>query len=926
VLTALSPGIANSGSVLVERRGDHSAMVIAKDYGFGHIVELGTAGNYGGLRPFLAPDMQRLLVNAADWVSGAQWLSVEPGSGVVPAGGHLDLAARFDAAGLIGGDYRRNVVILSNDPDESVVPVPAHLHVTGAPDIALSTDALDFGTLFTGAARAETLMVENVGTDVLTVTSLTSSRAEYEVDPASANGFSLAPRASRTVMVTFRPTVAGPVAAVLTVLSNDPDEAELHLALNGIGLVPPDIALAPAAIHEDLLVGQKSVRALTIANDGGAPLDVQLGLRLPTMAATVAAVREVPRPTAPTATPLNEGAKALHLESYQASAASRGAPAAKTLSGAGWRSGLSARTRSLFPNAAKPSGAPISGRSTAQDFPSPPGAFILFADDMESGPGGWTHYATSGTDQWGRVTTRSTSGSYSWNVSQHASQGSDALQSPPIDLRLALDALLQFNHLYQFDDCGDLTFDPDGAIVEVAVDDTSSWQQIFPFGGYPYRLDDVCGNPLAGYQAYSHSSGGFFAVGTFDLTPFVGHTVRLRFRAGWDCGNCALNEGWYIDDVVVYSRGPSWVTVAPSHVVVDPHSQTTVNLSFDATGVDVGRQDAQLVATSNDPDEPSVVVPVDLQVADIAAVVNIDPDAVNLGRRGNWVTAYLELPPSLDLNQLVLPTLRLNRASSADLVHHTIGDVDHDGIPDMTLKFVQDDLTPTLPEGDQVPVILSGELAGNHRVLAQGVVRVIHHQVTSPNGGETLTPGSAYSIGWNVPVGWQPDHADLYLSVNGGVSWSLIGAGVGGSSYAWTVPGGSTDQALVRVLLFDALGLITHDSSDQPFHIRARSTSVATTELGGPQRLFQNAPNPFHAGDGTTIAFELPSASSVRLVVYDAAGHLVRSIAEEWMTAGRHQAIWDGRDRRGHAVPSGVYFYQLWDGRERLTRRMVLIR
>jgi hypothetical protein len=857
------------------------------------------------------------------------WLGVTPLTGIVPAGGQLELTVRFDASGLLGGDYDKRIVISSNDPDESEVGVPAHLHVTGAPDIDLSADALDYGTLYVGSARPETLTVRNAGTDVLTVTDITSSRAEYQVDPASI-AFTLAPRTSRKVVVTFRPTVAGPVAAVLTVRSDDPDEGELHVALSGTGQIPPDIALAPLGIAEDLLVGQRSVRALTIANDGGAPLDVSVGLRLPTMAASLATLQAPPQTVVSVATPLNEAEKALHLQSYHAAASSQGAPAlapASRISGVAWRSELPARTlRSLFPAGARSTGVAAGARASAGASGVPPGAFILFADDMESGEGGWTHYATSGPDQWGHVTSRSSSGVWSWNVSQHSFEGSDALQSPAIDLSLALDATLTFQHWYKFDDCGDPTFDPDGAIVEVAMDDTSGWQQIHPTGGYPYVLDDVCFNPLANYPAYSHSSGGGFVPATFDLSPFVGHTIRIRFRAGWDCGNCAFNEGWYVDDVAVYSQGPTWVTVAPTHLVVDPHTHSTVNLSFDATGLDVGIHDAQLVVASNDPDEPTLVVPVSLQVADVLAVVNVDPAAVNLGRRGNWVTAFLELPPPLDLSQVVVATLRLNRASTADPVHHTIGDVDQDGIPDMTIKFVQDELTPTLEEGDQVPVTVSGELIGNHRLVAQGIVRVIRHQVTTPNGGETLTPGSVYSVGWNVPTGWLPDHADVYLSVNGGVTWALVGAGVHGASYAWTVPDWGTSQGLVRVNLFDALGLITHDTSDQPFSIRTPSTGVTASEVGGPRRLFQNAPNPFHSGVGTTITFELTNAAPVRLAVYDAAGHLVRTVAEEWMAPGRHQAIWDGRDRRGNVVASGVYFYQLWDGRERLTRRMVMIR
>src|SRR6185369_12577809 len=121
VQAGFSPGFANSGVVLVTRRGDGAPTVVVKELGLGRIVQLAIAGNYAGVRPFTFPDMQRLLVNGADWVSRVRWLSVAPDSGMVPVGGHLDLTVRFDAAGLLGGDYDNNIVIESNEPDESAV-------------------------------------------------------------------------------------------------------------------------------------------------------------------------------------------------------------------------------------------------------------------------------------------------------------------------------------------------------------------------------------------------------------------------------------------------------------------------------------------------------------------------------------------------------------------------------------------------------------------------------------------------------------------------------------------------------------------------------------------------------------------------------------------------------------------------------------
>jgi hypothetical protein len=71
----------------------------------------------------------------------------------------------------------------------------------------------------------------------------------------------------------------------------------------------------------------------------------------------------------------------------------------------------------------------------------------------------------------------------------------------------------------------------------------------------------------------------------------------------------------------------------------------------------------------------------------------------------------------------------------------------------------------------------------------------------------------------------------------------------------------------------------------------------------------QNSPNPF--GVGTTIQYRLPVAAHVKLVVYDAAGHLVRRLGDERMPAGPHAMMWDGLSDKGHRLGSGMYFIKL---------------
>ncbi len=103
-----------------------------------------------------------------------------------------------------------------------------------------------------------------------------------------------------------------------------------------------------------------------------------------------------------------------------------------------------------------------------------------------------------------------------------------------------------------------------------------------------------------------------------------------------------------------------------------------------------------------------------------------------------------------------------------------------------------------------------------------------------------------------------------------------------------------------------------------------RSQSVTVTTAQVALALGQNHPNPFNPQ--TTIPFDIPAPARVRLLVMDAAGRMVRKLVDENVPAGAHNAVWDGRDGGGRSVSSGVYFYVLDVGGERLTRKMVLLK
>jgi len=103
--------------------------------------------------------------------------------------------------------------------------------------------------------------------------------------------------------------------------------------------------------------------------------------------------------------------------------------------------------------------------------------------------------------------------------------------------------------------------------------------------------------------------------------------------------------------------------------------------------------------------------------------------------------------------------------------------------------------------------------------------------------------------------------------------------------------------------------------------IATASTQAMTLSLG------QNHPNPFNPQ--TVIPYELPAsarAQRVRLWILDISGRIVRTLVDEDQSGGSHRAQWQGKDDRGESVSSGVYFYVLDVGGQRLTKKLVLLK
>jgi flagellar hook assembly protein FlgD len=88
--------------------------------------------------------------------------------------------------------------------------------------------------------------------------------------------------------------------------------------------------------------------------------------------------------------------------------------------------------------------------------------------------------------------------------------------------------------------------------------------------------------------------------------------------------------------------------------------------------------------------------------------------------------------------------------------------------------------------------------------------------------------------------------------------------------------------------------------------------------------LYENYPNPFNLS--TTIQYQLYEQMSVKIAIYDILGRLVTTLTDGLQPSGNYQVVWNGRNRDGQEVASGVYLYLFQTKGMKETKKILLLR
>ncbi|MCK4353298.1 T9SS type A sorting domain-containing protein [candidate division WOR-3 bacterium] len=493
---------------------------------------------------------------------------------------------------------------------------------------------------------------------------------------------------------------------------------------------------------------------------------------------------------------------------------------------------------------------------------------LMFADDFEAGSGNWQ-------GDWKMTDESAHTGDSSFTDLPGASYPNDTTLIceliPNIDLSGWLSAKLEFYTKYELEDGYDFGY------VDISLNKGKSWTNIKKYTG----TQTDWGKEI------------------LDLSQFCGNSIKLRFKLTSDKVN--NDDGWFLDDVLI---------------LVSSEDETAPFISHTPLPDTVGVSDSCMVIAEIT--DPSGVKLDSLlwQSEGVSGAISHDSVAGNSyyytlpeqpkGRVEYWFWANDNCSPS--------------NAGESPHYTYTSGDIAYadDGRYEVIYPF---------PEGNQIAVLFSGDtLWGAYIYFLPGDwdCKDVSVKFCVWKNAD-LVPGDIdTSFNISVESGWN------WISLNNGIPASngiFVGAESISDSLAYVVDIDLPISGYSQY--FDGAW---NPVGDEDFLIRG----VFGEGMVGPPgveekelspfvfKLYSSRPNP--AKKNVIISYELPKEAKISFKVYNVTGRLVKVLKTGIQKPGFYTIKWNGKDKEGKLLPSGIYFYRLKAGKFISTKKLILLR
>ncbi|MFQ6093453.1 MAG: choice-of-anchor D domain-containing protein, partial [bacterium] len=870
--------------------------------------------------------------------SDAAQFAIVSGGGpfTVVQGGAHSVVVRFSPTD--GGAKTASFQVHSNDPDEEEYSVP----LTGsavAPDIALSDTSHDFDGAPIDQPQYWILEISNVGDGDLTVTSISSDRADFAVSYPTFPQTVL-PGEFISVAVVFIPSVTGLITGSLTIASNDLDEPTLSVSLRGLGLVP-DIELSETSHNfGGVVVGNATEWILTVTNMGTGDLVVRtIGSDNPVFAVDITSFTVEPGGSqlvtvtfGPTAAGLTSGLLTIFSSDPDEPVLS------VVLTGEGLVPDIEVVTSHNFGDVPVGNFAQwtmtvsnvgtgtlvVSGvGSDNPDFTVAPTSFTVV-------PGGSRDVVVTFTPSQGEA------------ISGQITVVSNDPDEPMVTVYVMGNGLVPDINIpvasYDFGgvlwgDSATWNLDVQNVgpgelfVTDIASDNPDFGVDLITFTLIPGASQSVgitfvpsTGGPIFGQLVVSSNDPdeptvtvgltGTGLVPDIDISA-TSHTfenVPVGQSSDWILTVFNVGTGDLEVKDVVSNSSDFRVDITAFSVVPNLSRDVTVTFTPSTEGLISG----QLTIYSNDPDEPTVGVMVSGAglVPDIEIPTSFDFGEVGTDSSAEW-TLLIENVGGADL---IVNDVRSDNAAftvTSPPLPLTIGPGSSQSVP---VTFAPSDseiyngkltITSNDPDEPKLYISLTGIGIPPVSVQLNSFVALAHEGVVLLR----WTVGAAKGC-----MGFHVYRSSSMDGVYERLTRSLIPVVSGAHTYR---DGSTSGQGFY----YYRLGAV--DLTGREEYVGVASVKVAGL-VPGDFGLAHNYPNPFNPE--TRIAYTLPEGGRVTLAVYNTLGQKVKRLVDGSQSSGRYAVLWDGRDDLGQDVPSGIYIAVLRSGTFTDRKKMVLLK
>lgn len=211
---------------------------------------------------------------------------------------------------------------------------------------------------------------------------------------------------------------------------------------------------------------------------------------------------------------------------------------------------------------------------------------------------------------------------------------------------------------------------------------------------------------------------------------------------------------------------------------------------------------------------------------------------------------------------------------------------------------------------------------------------IVNNVADDFGGGIVLVLGPDDSAFIENSILWANSVEEIYIIADSGAHLSIRYCDIMGG---WDGEGNFDldpqfcDTALGNFSI-DVASPCAPDNNGSGLLIGAKDAVVCETDVADensgtrPESNFlsQNCPNPFNPS--TRINFGMARRGHVTISIYNMLGEKVAILTDEIKAPGHHSAVWDGKDRHGEQVASGVYFYSLRINDIVATKKMVFLK